>query len=114
MYDIRVFRYDSYISGTLELKERVSPSKLYNMSKPRDEVIENTNGIAAEKGQAIHQREREGSESDTIIPDGSGTVKHSSGMTVDTHYAAQLKPSKLTGRGLTFMVCQFLFGRIKD
>lgn len=69
------------------------------MSKP----IENTNGIQVEKAQA-QMREREGSESETIVPDGSGTVKHSSGMTVDTHYAAQIRPSKLTGRGLTFMV----------
>jgi hypothetical protein len=66
--------------------------------------IENTNNVGVEKAHAIQQREREGSESDTIIADGSGTVKHSSGMTVDTHYAAQLRPSRLTGRGLTFMV----------
>jgi hypothetical protein len=78
------------------------------MSKPTDIAIENANGVGVEKAQTIQQREREGSESDTIIPDDSGTVKHSSGMTVDTHYAAQLRPSKLTGRGLTFMV-RFLF-----
>jgi hypothetical protein len=65
--------------------------------------IENTNNVGVEKAHA-QQREREGSDSDTIIADGSGTVKHSSGMTVDTHYAAQLRPSRLTGRGLTFMV----------
>ena len=73
------------------------------MSKPTDMGIENTNNVGVEKAHA-QQKEREGSESDTIIADGSGTVKHSSGMTVDTHYAAQLRPSRLTGRGLTFMV----------
>jgi hypothetical protein len=73
------------------------------MSKPTDMGIENTNNVGVEKAHA-QQREREGSESDTIIADGSGTVKHPSGMTVDTHYAAQLRPSRLTGRGLTFMV----------
>jgi len=72
---------------------------IFTMSKP----IENANGIQVEKAQA-QMREREGSESETIVHDGSGTVKHSSGMTVDTHYAAQIRPSKLTGRGLTFMV----------
>jgi hypothetical protein len=41
---------------------------------------------------------------ETIVADSTGHVTHSSGMTVDTHYAAQLRPSKLTGRGLTFMV----------
>jgi hypothetical protein len=63
------------------------------MSKPTDMGIENTNNVGVEKAHA-QQREREGSESDTIIADGS----------VDTHYAAQLRPSRLTGRGLTFMV----------
>jgi hypothetical protein len=73
--------------------------------------MENSNNVGVEKAQA-QQREREGSESDTIIADGSGTVKHSSsGMTVDTHYAAQLRPSRLTGRGLTFMVSLQLCSR---
>jgi len=75
------------------------------MSKnPTDMGIEKANNVGVEKAHAIQQNEREGSESETIIADGSGNVKHSSGMTVDTHYAAQLRPSKLTGRGLTFMV----------
>ena len=79
------------------------------MSKnPTDMGIENANNVGVEKAHAIQQNEREGSESETIIADGSGNVKHSSGMTVDTHYAAQLRPSKLTGRGLTFMVSRLV------
>jgi hypothetical protein len=52
----------------------------------------------------MEQPEREGSDSETIIPDSNGTVTHSSGMTVDTHYAAQLRPSRLSGSALTFIV----------
>ena len=74
------------------------------MPIPDNTAMENTNTTAAEKAQAIHQREREDSESESVVPDNGGTVKHSSGMTVDTHYAAQIRPSKLTGKGLTFMV----------
>jgi hypothetical protein len=43
-------------------------------------------------------------DSETIVPDSSGHVTSASGATVDTHYAAQLRPSRLTGYGLTFMV----------
>lgn len=52
------------------------------------------------------EREGSGSDSETVIPDTNGTVTHSSGMTVDTHYAAQLRPSRLSGSALTFIVRQ--------
>jgi hypothetical protein len=60
------------------------------------------NGMGFEKTRPGGNPIREDEE--TIVADSTGHVKHSSGMVVDTHYAAQLRPSRLTGRGLTFMV----------
>lgn len=59
------------------------------------------NGMGFEKTRPGESANRD---DETIVADSTGHVKHSSGMEVDTHYAAQLRPSKLTGRGLTFMV----------
>lgn len=60
------------------------------------------NGMGFEKTRPGGNPVRE--DSDTIAPDTSGHVKSVSGAVVDTHYAAQLKPSRLSGYGLTFMV----------
>jgi hypothetical protein len=62
------------------------------------------NGLGFEKTRPGGNPIREDEE--TVVADPSGHVKHSSGAVVDTHYAAQLRPSRLTGFGLTFMVCR--------
>ena len=60
------------------------------------------NGMGFEKTRPGGNPVRE--DSDTIVADSSGHVTGASGATVDTHYAAQLRPSRLSGYGLTFMV----------
>lgn len=60
------------------------------------------NGMGFEKTRPGGNPVRE--DEDNTVVDSTGHVTSASGATVDTHYAAQLKPSKLSGFGLTFMV----------
>lgn len=60
------------------------------------------NGMGFEKTRPGGNPEREDSE--TIVTDQSGHVQNSSGAVFDTNEAAQIRPSRLTGYGLTFMV----------
>lgn len=62
------------------------------------------NGMGFEKTRPGGNPERD--DADTIVADSSGHVTSPSGAFVDTNEAARIRPSKLTGYGLTFMVSE--------
>lgn len=64
------------------------------------------NGMGFEKTRPGGNPVREDSE--TVVADSDGHVQSASGAVVDMREAAQIKPSRLTGYGLTFMVSREL------